>query len=267
MIEIDGVGFGYGEGAFRLEIPELHIARGEKVAFIGPSGAGKTTLVYLIAGILRPGAGFIRVSGVDLTGRADRQLRDFRISRIGFVFQEFELLDYLTVRDNILLPYYLNATLQLTSEARNAAGSLAASMRLSDKLKRFPRTLSHGERQRVAICRALIASPELLIADEPTGNLDPEAARSILGLLLDEVRRRKTTLLMVTHNHALLDSFDRVIDIQDFARGFAGTEQTENRSENPCGTGVSPVYSPPRRRCHKTFGTDAEASGSSGRMS
>jgi putative ABC transport system ATP-binding protein len=91
-------------------------------------------------------------------------------------------------------------------------------MGLADKLTRFPKKLSHGERQRVAICRALVASPELLIADEPTGNLDPSTARSILRLLLDEVERRTATLLMVTHNHTLLEAFDRVVDLQVFAR-------------------------------------------------
>lgn len=219
MIEIDELDFRYREGGFHLQVSELHIAHGEKVAFIGPSGVGKTTLVYLLAGILTPDAGSIRAGGIELTQQNDRQRRDFRISNIGFVFQEFELLEYLTVRDNILLPYYLNATLRLTSQAQQTAETLAASMNLGDKLKRFPRALSQGERQRVAICRALVAAPELLIADEPTGNLDSQTAHSILALLLDEVQRRKATLLMVTHNHALLDSFDRVIDIGDFTRG------------------------------------------------
>jgi putative ABC transport system ATP-binding protein len=221
MIEIQQLRFRYGTGGFGLQIPELRIARAETVAFIGPSGAGKTTLVYLIAGILAPHAGCIRVNAVDLTQQSDRQRRDFRIARIGFVFQEFELLEYLTVRDNILLPYYLNATMRLTPAVRTAAEALAASMRLEDKLRRFPKTLSHGEKQRVAICRGLIGSPELLIADEPTGNLDAQTARTTVELLLHEVDRRKATLLMVTHNHALLDAFTRIVDIQDFAS--AGT--------------------------------------------
>lgn len=219
MITISGLRFGYGDGAFSIEIPELHIAHGEKVAFIGPSGAGKTTLIYLIAGILTPQAGSIDVKGVDLARQNDRQLRDFRISRIGFVFQEFELLEYLSVRDNMLLPYYVNAALDLTPEVHRIVDTLAASMDLGDKLKRFPKTLSQGERQRVAICRALTTSPEILIADEPTGNLDAKTADVILSLLLGEVERRQATLLMVTHNQALLDAFDRVVDVQDFARG------------------------------------------------
>ncbi|MCK4342383.1 MAG: ABC transporter ATP-binding protein [Phycisphaerae bacterium] len=219
LIEIKGLDFRYGQGTFRLVIPELCIARGEKVAFIGPSGSGKTTLIHLIAGILTPHAGSIRAGDVELTQQSDRWRRNYRISRIGFVFQEFELLEYLTVRDNILLPYYLNGLLRLAPEVRKTAEELAAAMNLGDKLKRHPKNLSQGERQRVAICRALIASPEVLIADEPTGNLDPETARAILALLLGEVERRGATLLMVTHNYALLDAFERVIDIGDFARG------------------------------------------------
>lgn len=219
MIEIENLAFEYGRCGFRLRVPELRISRGQRVAFIGPSGAGKTTLIYLIAGILTPDSGSIRADGVDLTRQGNRQRRNFRISRVGFVFQEFELLEYLSVKDNILLPYYLNSTLQLTPGVRQTADSLAQSMNLGDKLRRFPKTLSQGERQRVAICRALIASPDLLIADEPTGNLDPATAQTILALLLEQVEQRGATLLMVTHNHALLDSFDRVVDIGDFASG------------------------------------------------
>jgi len=218
VIEIRNLRFRYGQNAFAFQIPELRIERGEKVAFIDPSGTGKTTLIYLIAGILAPQDGSIRVGDVDLSTRGDQRRRDFRISRIGFVFQEFELLEYLTVRDNILLPYYLNTTLQLDSASHKNADALASSMGLADKLRRYPRTLSHGERQRVAICRALVAAPELLIADEPTGNLDSSTARTILRMLLDEVERRMATLLMVTHNHTLLDSFDRVVNLDTFSR-------------------------------------------------
>ncbi|MFH1748993.1 MAG: ABC transporter ATP-binding protein [Planctomycetota bacterium] len=217
MIRIKELHFCYRPGAFAFQVADLHIAPGEKVAFIGPSGAGKTTLISLIAGILTPQRGTILVNGIDLAGATDRHRRDFRIARIGFVFQEFELLDYLCVRDNILLPYYLNNTLQLTSAARRHATELATTMGLQDKLSRHPRTLSHGERQRVAICRALSVAPRLLIADEPTGNLDPDKARASVALLRNEVDRRGATLLMVTHNHTLLEDFDRVIDITSFA--------------------------------------------------
>jgi len=219
MIAIEDLRFGYANGAFSMEIPALQVTRGQKVAFIGPSGSGKTTLVCLIAGILTPRTGSIAVGGTDLARRSDAWRRDFRISKIGFVFQEFELLEYLSVRDNMLLPYYLNATLELTPQVYRTVEGLAASMDLHEKLKRYPKTLSHGERQRVAICRALTTSPDIVIADEPTGNLDPKTAEATLSLLLGEVERRQMTLLMVTHNYALLDAFDHVVDVQEFTRG------------------------------------------------
>lgn len=221
MIQISGLKFDYGRGAFAIEVPELTVARGETVAMIGPSGVGKTTLISLIAGILPPQSGSVSVDGVDLAGRSDRERRDFRITRVGFVFQEFELVEYLPVRENILLPYFLNDTLKLTPAVRKTADELAAALGMGDKLRRYPKTLSQGEKQRVAICRALIAAPPLLIADEPTGNLDPKTADTILELLLGAVRDRQATLLVVTHNHALLAAFDRVIDIGTFNAGAA----------------------------------------------
>ncbi len=219
MIRIEGLRFHYGDGGFRLDIPELHIDRGRKVALIGPSGAGKTTLINLIAGILTPDTGRVRVDGVELGSRSDGERRVFRISRIGFVFQEFGLLEYLDVRNNVLLPYRIGAALTLSPDVDDKVRELAASMQLDDKLGRYPKTLSHGERQRVAICRALVASPSLLIADEPTGNLDPLTAQTILGLLLRQADQHGSTLLMVTHNHDLLGEFDRIIDMRDFAAG------------------------------------------------
>lgn len=221
MIHIQGLRFHYGDGGFHLDIPELRIDRGRKVVLIGPSGAGKTTLVNLIAGILTPDAGSVRVDGVDFGSRSDAERRAFRIARIGFVFQEFGLLDYLDVRNNVLLPYRIGAALTLSSDVDDRVRALAASMRIDDKLNRYPRTLSQGERQRAAICRALVASPSLLIADEPTGNLDPSAAQTILTLLIRQADEHGSTLLMVTHNHDLLSAFDRVIDVRDFAAGRA----------------------------------------------
>ncbi len=219
MIRIEGLRFHYGDGGFRLDIPDLHVGRGRKTALIGPSGAGKTTLINLIAGILKPDHGLVRVDDVDLGSRSDAERRAFRLSRVGFVFQEFALLEYLNVRDNVLLPYRIGGALTLSPEAVETASALAASMHLDDKLKRYPKTLSQGERQRVAICRALVASPSLLIADEPTGSLDPETAQTILDLLLRQADEHDSTLLMVTHNHDLLCAFDDVIDVRDFAAG------------------------------------------------
>ncbi len=216
-IDIRGLRFGYGDAGFQLSVPELRIAQGEHTAIVGPSGSGKTTLVSLISGILLPQQGSLRVDSVNLPAQTEAQRRDFRITRIGFVFQEFELLEYLTVRDNALLPYYLSSALALEPTVYKTLETLATSLGIGDKLSRLPRTLSHGEKQRAAICRALITAPSLLIADEPTGNLDPETSHTIVTLLLNEVRQRGATLLMVTHNHSLLDAFDRIIRVEDYA--------------------------------------------------
>lgn len=221
MIRLRDLHFAYGRSSFALDVPTLDVAAGEKVALIGPSGSGKTTLVSLIAGILTPRRGEIVVADQPLHHAADAARRNFRIRHIGFVFQEFELLDYLSVRDNILLPHFINPTLPLDRDTKARAADLAASLGLGDKLKRHPRRLSQGEKQRVAICRALITAPPLLITDEPTGNLDPRTADTILDLLLREVDQRGATLLTVTHNHALLPRFDRTIDIAEFTAAEA----------------------------------------------
>lgn len=213
MIAVRDLSFSYGAGAFQLNVPSLDIARGEKVAFIGPSGCGKTTLVSLICGVLKARRGSVHIDGDEMTALNDADRRALRIRRIGFVFQEFELLDYLRVRDNILLPFMLTNALTLTDEIRSAARKLADATGITDKLARFPSTLSQGEKQRVAICRALVTSPGLVVADEPTGNLDPRASGDILKLLVDQTQQHNATLLCVTHNHTLLDAFDRVIDV------------------------------------------------------
>ncbi len=219
MIELESIRFAYRGGGFELAIGKLHIQAGERAAIVGVSGSGKTTLASLISGILTVERGRLRVDGVELAGLSDAARRAFRLRRIGFVFQEFELLDYLSVEENVLLPYLLGKGLRLTEDARARAVMLAQSMGLGGKLPRRPGTLSQGERQRVAICRALVTAPALLIADEPTGNLDPEAARNIRDLLLTQAAERGATLVMVTHNHGLLEPFDQVIDIAGLNAG------------------------------------------------
>jgi putative ABC transport system ATP-binding protein len=212
MIRIKGLEFCYGTGGFELNVPQLKIARGETVAVIGPSGSGKTTLLNLLAGILRPGRGHILVEETDLASVDDHAARNFRAERIGLVFQEFELLEYLNVLDNILLPFRINRRLRLSIDARNRAEALVARTGISDKLHRFPDQLSQGERQRVAVCRALIAGPKLLLADEPTGNLDPQNKDKVLHILLDCGKEQDVTLVIVTHDHELIPHFDRIID-------------------------------------------------------
>jgi putative ABC transport system ATP-binding protein len=173
MIRIDSLVFRYPEGEFSLNVPEFFINKSEKVAVIGPSGSGKTTLLNLIAGILSPVKGTVTVGDREISGLGDAGRRDFRVTTIGFVFQDFELLDYLSVMDNILHPYRITAALTLDKDVRERAASLAREMGIADKLKRHPGDLSHGEKQRVAICRALLARPQLILSDEATGNLDP----------------------------------------------------------------------------------------------
>jgi putative ABC transport system ATP-binding protein len=216
MIHLDNVHFRYPSGEFRLEVPELSVAAGEKVAVIGPSGSGKTTLLNLVAGILKPTAGRLEVDGTDLAKLSDQRRRDFRIASIGFIFQDFGLIDYLDVLDNIVHPCRISSALTLTGDVKERARELAVQLGVSSRMKHHPAELSHGERQRVAICRALLLGPRLILADEATGNLDPRNKMLILDALFQAVTTQQATVLAVTHDHELLDRFDRVIDFRDF---------------------------------------------------
>lgn len=216
MIKLSDINFGYPTGEFRLFIDELTVRACEKVAVIGPSGSGKTTLLNLAAGILTPFKGSVSVGGVEISSRRDTSRRDFRIANIGFIFQDFGLLNYLNIQDNILHPYRITGALKLTGNVRSRAKMLVEQMGIADKLDRHPTDLSHGERQRVAICRALLPGPKLILADEATGNLDPKNKVRILELLFRSVEKHDATLLAVTHDQELLPYFDRVVDFQDF---------------------------------------------------
>jgi putative ABC transport system ATP-binding protein len=216
MIQFANVEFTYPDQAFTLSIHDLSIDDGEQVAIVGPSGSGKTTLVNLAAGTLVPQQGSIISCDTKLIGLDDAARRRFRLERIGMVFQEFALLDYLSVRDNILLPYRLGA-LKMSGDARVRAEELAQGVGVSRQLDRYPRQLSFGERQRVAICRALVTSPAIVIADEPTGNLDAATTKEVMTILADRVKQSAATLIMVTHNLELIDRFDRTIDVTQFA--------------------------------------------------
>jgi putative ABC transport system ATP-binding protein len=216
MIELEKVEFAYEGGSFSLAIDRLSIAAAERVAFVGPSGSGKTTLLNLIAGISLPDAGRVSTAGVEPRRLSDGARREFRVRNIGLVFQEFELLDYLDVLDNILVPYRVSAALKLNREVRERAAALATELGIGDKLGRRPAELSQGERQRAAVCRALLTEPRLLLADEPTGSLDPSNKTRVLDVLLEQATKRGATLVVVTHDHELLGRFDRVIDFRDF---------------------------------------------------
>ena len=216
MIAIKNLEFEYGRGGFRLCIPELTFAEGAIAALIGPSGSGKTTLLNLVSGIALPQSGSVCVDEYEVSSLSDAARRAFRIRHVGFVFQDFELLEYLRVLDNILHPYRINRALRLTPGVRARARELAERTGLADKLRRKPDQLSHGEKQRAAICRALLTGPRLILADEPTGNLDPANKDRILDLLIRHARQAAATLLVVTHDLSLLERFDDVIDFRQF---------------------------------------------------
>jgi ABC-type lipoprotein export system ATPase subunit len=179
-----------GTDSFSLSLPWLEISSGERVAIIGPSGCGKTTLLGLLTGILVPRSGRVVVSGTEVSGAGDAERRRFRITRMGLVFQSLALVEYLNVLDNILHCYRITNALRLDDAVRSRARTLANELGLADKLRRPIGALSQGERQRVAIGRALLSKPEVLLADEATGNLDPANKGRILDLLYRTDRAR-----------------------------------------------------------------------------
>ncbi|MEO1108033.1 MAG: ABC transporter ATP-binding protein [Pseudomonadota bacterium] len=216
MIRVEDLSFSYSSGAFRLRVPQLSLREGERLAIVGPSGSGKTTLLNLIAGVLTPETGCIEVAGTNVSGLPNAARRRFRASHIGFVFQDFALLDYLSARQNILYPYRITPALKLDFAARSRAEALAEACGIGDKLDRHPEALSQGEQQRVAICRALVTQPKLILSDEATGNLDPESKGRILDLLFEQATSAGATVLAVTHDHELLPRFERVIDFAQY---------------------------------------------------
>lgn len=222
MIELRDISFAYPKSDFRLSVPNLALEDGERVAVVGPSGTGKTTLLNLIAGITVPQAGEITIDGDTMTGLSDAARRTFRARKIGFVFQDFALLDYLSARENILYPFRITSGAPLDADARARAEHLADACGLQGKLSRRPGALSQGEQQRVALCRALVRQPKLILADEATGNLDPENKSTILDLLFSRTREAGASLLAVTHDHDLLPRFDRVIDFSDYRMATEG---------------------------------------------
>jgi ABC-type lipoprotein export system ATPase subunit len=217
VIAISNLEFHFPHSDFRLAVGSLQVAQGKRVAIIGPSGSGKTTLLHLLSGILSPARGTIRVQDRELSALGDPARRAFRITQIGLIFQSFELISYLDVYENILLPYRLNCALRFGPEVARRAEQLARETGIAHRLRYFPHRLSQGEKQRVAICRAMLPEPPLLLADEPTGNLDPSAKQRVVDLLFQQTERTGATLLMVTHDTELAARFPRVINCRDFA--------------------------------------------------
>jgi putative ABC transport system ATP-binding protein len=227
MIDLSKVDFRYpSTEGFQLRIPLLSVEPGDCVAVVGPSGSGKTTLLGLLSGILHAGSGSVRIGDVDLSSLDESRRRCFRIRHIGQVFQTFELLAYLSVAENVMLPYFIDSAGANRQQLKTRAMELLCDVGLESKAGARPGELSQGEQQRVAVCRAMLNQPTLLLADEPTGNLDQTNKQNVVDLLLEQAGRNRSTLLMVTHDHSLLSSFSRVLDIRSIVedRQAAGAE-------------------------------------------
>jgi putative ABC transport system ATP-binding protein len=209
MLEVRGLAKRFDPAAPLLDGIDLTVARGEWVAIVGESGSGKSTLLNVIAGLDRPERGEVRLDGEPLLDRDDDALALWRRSRVGFVFQAFHLLPYLSVAENVALPLALLKT--PPGERRRRAEAVLESVGLKGFGGRRPATLSGGEMQRTAIARAVVHDPVLLLADEPTGNLDEANAGAVLDCLRDAVRRANACALMVTHSHRAASMADRVM--------------------------------------------------------
>lgn len=192
---------------------DLNVAKGELVAIMGASGAGKTTLLEILGTLSRPSSGSLLIEGTDVTSLGDRELAAFRGRRIGFVFQAHHLLPEFTALENVMIPALIAG--RSTSQARSRATELLTRLGLGDRLGHKPSELSGGEQQRTAIARALINEPAVLLADEPTGNLDSVTKEEIHSLLLELRRELGQTIVIVTHDPALAGICDRTLVMRD----------------------------------------------------
>ncbi|SCZ39645.1 ABC transporter ATP-binding protein [Afifella marina] len=211
-ILIDGAELTLGAGRSQVHVlrqASLVAAPGEMIGLIGPSGSGKSTLLMVVAGLERVDRGRVAVAGRDYSEMDEDALAAFRGDKIGFVFQAFHLMQTMTALENVAVPLELAGK----SDAFARAEKMLARVGLGERLSHYPAALSGGEQQRVAIARALVTEPAILIADEPTGNLDEDTGREIADLLFETVREHATTLLLVTHDRALAERCDRTVRI------------------------------------------------------
>lgn len=215
MITLTGVSkrFDGKREVVALDNVDLHIARGEMVSIVGPSGSGKSTLLNLIGGLDRPSSGEIKIDGRAVSGLSDDELTRLRRDKIGFIFQFFNLLPSLSCVENVALPLHLKGLPRKEIEKRSR--ELLGLVQLSHRLDHLPEELSGGERQRVAIARALAFSPPILLADEPTGNLDTHTGVEILALIRDLHERLNATVLIVTHDTGVAENCSRTVTLRD----------------------------------------------------
>ncbi|HVU47564.1 MAG TPA: ABC transporter ATP-binding protein [Terracidiphilus sp.] len=214
MIEVRGAKKWIQNGARRVDILKgisLTIPAGQFVAIVGASGSGKSTLLGLLAGLDTPSEGEILIDGVPIHNLVESQLASVRGRKIGFVFQSYQLIQTLTALENVLLPYELNVEGNGLSKARQLLDAVG----LSERVDHYPIQLSGGEQQRVALARAFVIDPPIVMADEPTGNLDSTNGRHVLDLLLERNRKAGTTLVLVTHDPEVASQADRKIVLKD----------------------------------------------------
>ncbi len=239
MIEVRGLTKTLYSGSHRVDILrgiDLTVPRGQVLAIEGPSGSGKSTLLGLIAGFDSPTNGSIRLDGEEISSLSEDQLADLRGRKLGFVFQSYHLIPTLTAEENVMLPLELRGSAR---EAGERARTLLSTVGLADRLSHYPAQLSGGEQQRVALARAFAGNPAILLADEPTGNLDSNTGGMVLDLLLELNLRSGTTLILVTHDPALSRRADRIIRLRDgrihsdgIPGGSASSSPQEGRDEN-----------------------------------
>lgn len=204
--------YGSGENAVHaLDGVELNVEKGEFVAIIGTSGSGKSTLLHMLGGLDRPTSGTVTVDGRDLSSLSDEELTIFRRRKIGFVFQNYNLVPVLNVMENIVLPIRLDGKQVDETYVKEIIQVLG----LEKKLQNLPNNLSGGQQQRVAIARALAAKPAIILADEPTGNLDSKTSQDVLSLLKVTSQRFSQTIVMITHNEEIAQLANRIIRIED----------------------------------------------------
>jgi putative ABC transport system ATP-binding protein len=233
MVEARGVWKRMRNGSGSVEILkgiDLLVPRGQFVTIMGASGSGKSTLLGLLAGLDSPSEGHVLVDGVDISNMPEDTLAGVRGAKIGFVFQSYQLIPTLTAFENVLLPFELNRH----EDGKARARALLADVGLGDRLHHYPVQLSGGEQQRVALARAFVLEPPIVMADEPTGNLDSVNGRHVLELLTTRQREAGATLVMVTHDPAIAARADRRIELRDgviVSDTLAGIEKAEHMSQ------------------------------------
>ena len=218
IVKIESLRFQWSKNNnFKIFVPKLEVGRGKKVLFLGESGSGKTTLLSLICGFLEPLSGSISINDKIISDLTSTNKDAYRSDNIGIIFQQFNLLPYANVIDSIILPLYFSKQRSKKVENKiNAAMNLCDQLRLPESiLNQKASNLSVGQQQRVAVARALIGSPSIIVADEPTSSLDTEAQELFLDLMFDQISKNSSTLLMVSHDKSLTDYFDQVIDINE----------------------------------------------------